>query len=216
MAWRFVPAHVNEPTEPVDNIGGILSLAPVVALIPSINFSAAAHPGYALRRLAVIVVVAAHCSRPAAPRRDPLYDLDRGPAASVVAVAGIIVFGSLMGAMHRPAVLQLPLTLDAGLSQSSRGAAMTVVSPRSAKLIHPGARFTLSLATSSSCSGSARCCPVAGAARTGRRAAYAFVGIGVVSPERFALLTRLRARSRSGERAWRRAPRISSAIWAAP
>ena len=27
MAWRFVPAHVNETTEPVDNLGGILSIA---------------------------------------------------------------------------------------------------------------------------------------------------------------------------------------------
>ena len=25
MAWRFVPAHVNETTDPVDNLGGILS-----------------------------------------------------------------------------------------------------------------------------------------------------------------------------------------------
>ena len=25
MAIRFVPAHVNETTEPVDNLGGILS-----------------------------------------------------------------------------------------------------------------------------------------------------------------------------------------------
>ena len=25
MAWRLVPAHVNEGTEPVDNLGGVLS-----------------------------------------------------------------------------------------------------------------------------------------------------------------------------------------------
>ena len=28
MAWRFVPAHVNETTDPVDNLGGILSAHP--------------------------------------------------------------------------------------------------------------------------------------------------------------------------------------------
>lgn len=27
MAWRFVPAHVNDGTERVDNLGGVLSLA---------------------------------------------------------------------------------------------------------------------------------------------------------------------------------------------
>ena len=27
LAWRLVPAHVNETTEPVDNLGGILSIA---------------------------------------------------------------------------------------------------------------------------------------------------------------------------------------------
>ena len=39
MAWRFVPAHVNETTEPVDNLGGILSIVLVAALILGINFA---------------------------------------------------------------------------------------------------------------------------------------------------------------------------------
>ena len=39
MAWRFVPAHVNETTEPVDNLGGILSVLLVGALILAINFA---------------------------------------------------------------------------------------------------------------------------------------------------------------------------------
>src|SRR5215213_5092241 len=39
MAIRLVPAHVNEGTEPVDNLGGILSLVLVGALIISINFA---------------------------------------------------------------------------------------------------------------------------------------------------------------------------------
>ena len=26
MAWRLVPAHVNETTDPVDNLGGIISI----------------------------------------------------------------------------------------------------------------------------------------------------------------------------------------------
>ena len=34
MAIRFVPAHVNETTEPVDNLGGILSAVLVGSLDP--------------------------------------------------------------------------------------------------------------------------------------------------------------------------------------
>ena len=33
LAWLYVPAHVNETTEPVDNPGGILSIALVGALV---------------------------------------------------------------------------------------------------------------------------------------------------------------------------------------
>ncbi len=39
MAVKFVPAHVNETTEPVDNLGGILSVVLVGALILAINFA---------------------------------------------------------------------------------------------------------------------------------------------------------------------------------
>ena len=39
MALKFVPAHVNETTEPVDNLGGILSIVLVGALILAINFA---------------------------------------------------------------------------------------------------------------------------------------------------------------------------------
>ena len=39
MAIRFVPAHVNETSEPVDNLGGALSFVLVGALILAINFA---------------------------------------------------------------------------------------------------------------------------------------------------------------------------------
>ena len=45
MAWRYVPAHVNEGTEPVDNLGGILSLVLVAALILAINFAPVPNEG---------------------------------------------------------------------------------------------------------------------------------------------------------------------------
>src|SRR4051795_3294662 len=40
MAAKLVPAHVNETTEPVDNLGGILSVVLVAAVILAINFAA--------------------------------------------------------------------------------------------------------------------------------------------------------------------------------
>ena len=45
MAAKFVPAHVNETTEPVDNPGGILSVVLVAALILAINFAAGPEQG---------------------------------------------------------------------------------------------------------------------------------------------------------------------------
>ena len=45
MAWRYVPAHVNEATEPVDNLGGILSVLLIAALVLGINFAAGAGQG---------------------------------------------------------------------------------------------------------------------------------------------------------------------------
>src|SRR5436189_43236 len=45
VAWRFVPAHVNESTEGVDNLGGVLSLVLVGALILAINFAPVPNAG---------------------------------------------------------------------------------------------------------------------------------------------------------------------------
>src|SRR5215207_1925775 len=45
MAFRYVPAHVNEATDPVDNLGGILSVVLVAALVLAINFAAVPNAG---------------------------------------------------------------------------------------------------------------------------------------------------------------------------
>ena len=55
----FVPAHVNESTERVDNLGGILSLVLVGALILSINFAPVPNKGELTLVLAVIALAAA-------------------------------------------------------------------------------------------------------------------------------------------------------------
>jgi hypothetical protein len=81
---------------------------------------------------------------------NPLYDLHVAGRRIfwVAACAGIIVFGSLMGAMFiGQQFLQNVLgysTLDAGLSIIPAALFMVVVAPRSAKLVEArGARFTL-------------------------------------------------------------------------
>src|SRR6516165_9783383 len=45
LAWKLIPAHVNEGTEPVDNIGGVLSLVLIGSLILGINFAPVPNDG---------------------------------------------------------------------------------------------------------------------------------------------------------------------------
>ena len=153
MGWKFVPAHVNETTEPVDNLGGILSIVLVGSLILAINFAVVPGDGALVLGLSV-VVVAALVAFVIRQRRaaNPLYDLHVAarPTFFVAAVAGIIVFGSLMGAMF---IGQQFLQNVLGYSSVQAGAAilpaailMVLVAPRSAKLIGSiGSRVTLLL-----------------------------------------------------------------------
>ena len=151
MALRFVPAHVNEGSEPVDNLGGILSLVLVGALILSINFAPVPNKGRLTVLLALVALVALALFYLRQRRaQNPLYDLDVAvrPPFWVAACAGIIVFGSLMGAMFvGQQFLQNVLgysTLDAGLAILPAAFCMVLVAPRSAKIVEArGARFTL-------------------------------------------------------------------------
>jgi len=151
LSWIFVPAHVNESTEPVDNLGGILSLVLVAALILAINFAPVQNAQTAaivLGCIAVLALIAFYVRQRRAA--NPLYDLEVAarPPFWVAACAGVIVFGSLMGAMFiGQQYLQNVLgysTLDAGLSILPAAALMVIVAPRSAKFVETrGARFTL-------------------------------------------------------------------------
>jgi EmrB/QacA subfamily drug resistance transporter len=151
MALYLVPAHVNETTEPVDNIGGILSVVLVGALILGINFAPV--PNETALVIGLFAVAGAGLvaffirQRRAA---NPLYDLHAAarPTFWVAACAGLIVFGSLMGAMFiGQQFLQNVLdysTVDAGLAILPAAACMVVVAPRSARLVEKnGARQTL-------------------------------------------------------------------------
>jgi MFS transporter, DHA2 family, multidrug resistance protein len=151
MALAFVPAHVNETTDPVDNLGGILSVLLVAALVLAINFAAVPNRGALVLGLAVIAVAAGIAFLIRQRRaRNPLYDLHVAGRRVfwVAACAGIVVFGTLMGAMFvGQQYLQNVLgytTLEAGLAILPAAAFMVLVAPRSAKLVDArGARLTL-------------------------------------------------------------------------
>jgi DHA2 family multidrug resistance protein-like MFS transporter len=153
LAIMFVPAHVNETTEAVDNLGGILSVLFVGGLILAINFAPVPNEstlvlGLALIALAALVAFYIRQKRAA----NPLYDLHVAARRTfwVAACAGIIVFGSLMGAMFiGQQFLQNVLgytTLQAGAAILPAAFCMVLVAPRSAKIVEShGARITLLL-----------------------------------------------------------------------
>jgi DHA2 family multidrug resistance protein-like MFS transporter len=151
LAIVLVPSHVNETTEPVDNLGGVLSVAMVGGLILAINFAPVPNEGrlvLGLSALAFAALVGFYFRQRRAP--NPLYDLEVAGRRVfwVAACAGIIVFGSLMGAAFiSQQFLQNVLgysTLEAGAAIIPAAIMMVLVAPRSAKLVEArGARFTL-------------------------------------------------------------------------
>ena len=151
MALVLVPSHVNESTDPVDHLGGVLSIVFVGALVLGINFAAVPNETALIVGLFVVAaagLVAFYIRQRRA--RNPLYDLDIAarPTFWVAACAGLIVFGSLMGSMYiGQQFLQNVLgysTVDAGLAILPAVFCMVLVAPRSAKLVEAkGARFTL-------------------------------------------------------------------------
>lgn len=151
LAVRLVPSHVNETTDPVDNLGGILSLLMVAAVVLAINFASIPGAGTAALGLAAIGL-AAGAAFVLRQRRasNPLFDLAVAGRRTfwVAAVAGIIVFGTLMAAMFvGQQYLQNVLgysTWEAGLSILPAAAAMVVFAPISARLVAArGSRATL-------------------------------------------------------------------------
>jgi MFS transporter, DHA2 family, multidrug resistance protein len=151
LAVVLVPSHVNETSDPVDNLGGVLSVVLVAALVLGINFAPVPDKGALVLGLFAIALAAGMAfffrQRRAA---NPLYDLHVAGRRIfwVAACAGIIVFGTLMGAMFvGQQFLQNVLgysTLDAGLSILPAAAFMVIIAPRSAKLVdRHGARVTL-------------------------------------------------------------------------
>ncbi|MDX6590737.1 MAG: transporter, family, multidrug resistance protein [Solirubrobacterales bacterium] len=151
LAWRYVPAHVNETTKPVDNQGGLLSIVMVATLVVGISLAPA--PGKLALAIGLILIALATAGAFVLRQRrapEPLYDLAiaRRQIFWVAACAGIIVFGSLMAAMFvGQQFLQNVLgysTLGSGAAILPAAVLMVIVAPRSAKLVETrGARFTL-------------------------------------------------------------------------
>jgi MFS transporter, DHA2 family, multidrug resistance protein len=151
MAVLFVPSHVNETSDPVDNLGGILSIILVGALVLGINFAPVPNEGaltLGLLAIAAAALIAFFIRQRKAS--NPLYDLHTAarPTFWVAACAGLIVFGSLMGAMFiGQQFLQNVLdysTVEAGAAILPAAVFMVLVAPRSAKLVERnGARQTL-------------------------------------------------------------------------
>ena len=151
LALMFVPSHVNETSDAVDNLGGILSVVLVASLVLAINFAPVPNDTtlvIGLAAIAIAATVAFILRQRRAP--NPLYDLNIAARRIfwVAACAGIIVFGSLMAAMFvGQQFLQNVLgysSLEAGLSILPGAFCMVLVAPRSAALVEShGARLTL-------------------------------------------------------------------------
>jgi MFS family permease len=151
MVMLYVPAHVNESTAAVDNLGGILSVVLVTALILAINFAPLPGKGALTLGLAAIAVAAAIAfvlrQRRAA---SPLYDLHIAGRRVfwVAAVGGIIVFGSLMGTIFiGQQFMQNVLgysTVEAGFAGLPAAVFLVLVAAPSARLVHAyGSRVIL-------------------------------------------------------------------------
>jgi MFS transporter, DHA2 family, multidrug resistance protein len=189
LALLFVPSHVNETTDPVDNLGGLLSVVLVAATITAINFAPVPNKGslaLGLGAIALAALIAFYLRQRRAS--NPLYDL--GVAGRrvfwVAACAGIIVFGSLMGAMFvGQQFLQNVLgysTFQAGLAILPAAVGLVLVAPRSAKLVDAhGARITLLIGYSFCLLGFLTMLILwtDGAAYWRVGLGYAFIGVGV-------------------------------------
>ena len=151
MAVILIPSHVNESTDPVDNLGGVLSVVLVASVVLGINFAPV--PGKATIALSLgILALAATAAFIIRQRRapNPLYDLKIAGRRIfwVAALAGIIVFGALMGAMFIGQQFLQNVhdysSVEAGAAILPAALFMVLVAPTSARLVEQrGSRFTL-------------------------------------------------------------------------
>jgi MFS transporter, DHA2 family, multidrug resistance protein len=83
LAFVLVPSHVNEASDPVDNLGGVLSVVLVASLVLSINFAPVPNRGALALGLAAISLAALIAFVIRQRRAEsPLYDLKVASGAS--------------------------------------------------------------------------------------------------------------------------------------
>jgi len=153
LVGPFVPAHVNESTNPVDHTGGILSVFMICLLVLGIStISSPRGPGASIGMLAASLVLIGVFVWHERRTVNPLYDLHYAGRRLfwVPAIAGMIVFGSLMGSLFvGQQFLQNVLEYDtfhAGLAILPSAIGLMLVARLSARLIGSrGSRFTLLL-----------------------------------------------------------------------
>lgn len=147
----LIPSDHGDDDAKVDNLGGLLSIVMVGALVLALNFAPESDMRMTVYILAAIAIIGIGCFVYRQLHvRVPLFDLRIASRRTfwVAAVGGLIVFGTLMGAMFiGQQFMQNVLgysTLASGATILVGAAAMVVVAPRSAKLLEArGSRFTL-------------------------------------------------------------------------
>jgi len=153
LALILIPRRAGESTEAVDDLGGVLSVLFIGALIMGINLAPVPGRGTVTTVLGVVTLVTGVAFFWRQHRAaNPLFDLHvaRRRLFWVAAVAGIVVFGALMGSLF---IGQQFLQDVLGLDSFQAGAAilpapllMVLLAPVSARLIlRVGARLTLAL-----------------------------------------------------------------------
>lgn len=153
LAWVAVPADHGDTVVKVDHFSGVLSIVLVGAVVLAINFAPVSGMATLALSLGVIAIAAIIVFVWRQLRLQvPLYDfrIAARPTFWVAALGGIVIFGTLMGAMYvGQQYLQNVLgysTLAAGAIALPSAAVMVLVAPRSAKLVHRiGSRYTLLL-----------------------------------------------------------------------
>ncbi|WP_298122725.1 MFS transporter [uncultured Aurantimicrobium sp.] len=153
LILKAVPAHVEESTGKVDHLGGVLSVFMIASLVLGIGLISSPDKltdALALLGLSVVLIALFFWRQRTAA--NPLYDLTYAKRRLfwVPAVAGMIVLGSLAGAMFVGQQFMQNVmnysTLESGTAILPAAFGMILVAPQSAKLVvSKGLRFTLLL-----------------------------------------------------------------------
>jgi MFS transporter, DHA2 family, multidrug resistance protein len=141
LVWVFVPTHVRENSDPVDHLGGVVSVFAVAALVIGINDVFApttrALGGWLLAAAVALFALFGWLQRNTVR---PLFELSvaRRRLFWVPALGGLIVVGSLMGLMY---VGQQFLQSVLGYSALGAGLATIPAAVGLLVMIHPTARM---------------------------------------------------------------------------